>query len=89
MSPKTEVSFGCVSGTVWMPSQSGQCGSTTVNNNNKKPVLGALRNQLLNEMGDQVWIEVKEQENGWDWEEPVIAATRDTFRASNALNELS
>ena len=66
--------------------------STNVNTNNndknnKTAALGALRSQLLDEMGDQVWLEVKEQENGWNWEEPVVAVTRDTFRASNALNE--
>jgi hypothetical protein len=57
------------------------------NENGKTAALRALRNQLMDEMGDQVWIEVKEQENGWNWEEPVVAITRDTFRASNALNE--
>ena len=38
-------------------------------------------------MGEDVWVEVKEQEDGWNWDQPVVAMPRDTFRASNAFNE--
>ena len=38
-------------------------------------------------MGEDVWVEVKEQEDGWNWDQPVVAMSRDTFRASNAFNE--
>ena len=38
-------------------------------------------------MGEDVWVEVKEQEDGWNWDQPVVAMSCDTFRASNAFNE--
>ena len=37
-------------------------------------------------MGDEVWLEVKEQEDGWNWDEPVVSRS-ESLRPSNALNE--
>lgn len=48
--------------------------------------LGQLRTQLVDEMGDEVWLEVKEQEDGWNWDEPVVSRS-ESLRPSNALNE--
>eukprot|EP00505_MAST-04D_sp_SCG-Rhode-Island_P002053 Stramenopile-MAST_4_protein_2053 len=48
--------------------------------------LGQLRAQLVDEMGDEVWLEVKEQEDGWNWDEPVVSRS-ESLRPSNALNE--
>ena len=59
---------------------------SSVRDKNGGKAMLSLRNKLIDEMGNEVWVEVKEQENQWDWDEPVMTRL-ESMRPSNALNE--